>query len=306
MLSRQGASLGIALSGGRRARSRRFLARVFRWLSQPRAVLYMGKPGAYRCIVSEDGVGRRYLQFGRDSAFQSVVRPGYPQWLELEYTQGMIGGVAFVNEPRRILMVGVGGGALPMFLHAALPEAHIDAVDCDAEVLDVARRYLGFREDARLRAHQVDGRRFIEAPGPAYDVILLDAFGPRGAPRALATWEFLQAVRARLAPGGAVVCNVHRAPNPHYPEMFQTWRASFPQLHAFDARTTANRIVVGLGSTEKVSRSLLKARLTRLARAAGFNPRALMSRRFEDREVRRAALAGQALPLESALRDSTP
>ncbi|WP_342380783.1 fused MFS/spermidine synthase [Myxococcus stipitatus] len=306
MLSRQGASLGLGLDGGRRARSRRFLARVFRWLSQPRAVLYVGRPGAYRCIVSEDSGGRRYLQFGRDSAFQSVVRPGYPTRLELEYTQGMIAGVAFVNEPRRILMVGVGGGALPMFLRATFPAAHIDAVDCDAEVLDVARRYLGFREDLRLHAHLEDGRRFIETPGPAYDVILLDAFGPRGAPRALSTWEFLRAVRARLAPGGVAVSNVHRAPNPHYPEMFQTWRASFEQLHAFDARTTANRIVVGLASTEKVSRGVLKARLSRLARAAGFNARALLSCRFEDREVRRTALAGRSLPLETALRDSTP
>lgn len=306
MLSREGTSLGLVLEGGRRSRSRRYLSRVFRWFSQPRAVLYMGRPGAYRCIVSEDSGGRRYLQFGRDSAFQSVVRPGYPLRLELEYTQGMIGGVAFVSEPRRMLMVGVGGGSLPMFLRAAFPSAHIDAVDCDAEVLDVARRYLGFREDAQLHAHLEDGRRFIEAPGPAYDVILLDAFGPRGAPRALSTWEFLQAVRARLAPGGVAVSNVHRAPNPLYPEMFQTWRASFAQLHAFDARTTANRIVVGLTSTEKVPRGVLKARLARLARVAGFNARALLSSRFEDREVRRTALTARSLPLETALRDSTP
>nr|WP_255203323.1 fused MFS/spermidine synthase [Myxococcus sp. AM011] len=216
----------------------------------------------------------------------------------------MIGGVAFVANPQRILMIGVGGGSLPMFLRAALPQTHIDAVDSDAEVLQVARRYFGFREDALLHAHVADGRRFIETPGPAYDVILLDAYGPRGMPKSLATWEFLQAARARLAPEGVVVSNVHRSPNPLYPAMLQTWRASFVQLYAFDSQTTANRVFVGLTSAQRVSRGALKARAARLARAARFNLRALMSRRFEDREVRRASLEGHALPkLDLVLHD---
>ncbi|NVJ21374.1 fused MFS/spermidine synthase [Myxococcus sp. AM011] len=304
VLPRQGAPLGLSLPGGRVERSRRYLARVFRWLSQPRTVLHVGLAGSHRCIVSEDDEGRRYLQFGWDSAYQSVMGQGFPLRLELEYTQGMIGGVAFVANPQRILMIGVGGGSLPMFLRAALPQTHIDAVDSDAEVLQVARRYFGFREDALLHAHVADGRRFIETPGPAYDVILLDAYGPRGMPKSLATWEFLQAARARLAPEGVVVSNVHRSPNPLYPAMLQTWRASFVQLYAFDSQTTANRVFVGLTSAQRVSRGALKARAARLARAARFNLRALMSRRFEDREVRRASLEGHALPkLDLVLHD---
>ncbi|WP_223746537.1 MULTISPECIES: spermidine synthase [unclassified Myxococcus] len=305
VLSRSGASLGLTSPGARAARTRRTLSRVFRWLNVPRTVLYVGQPGAYRCIVSQDTEGRRYLQFGWDSAYQSVTGQGFPLQLELEYTQGMVAGVAFVAQPRRILMVGVGAGSLPMFLRAALPQVHIDAVDCDAEVLDVARRYFGLREDAQLRLHLEDGRRFIETPGPAYDVILLDAFGPRGVPRSLATWEFLRAVRSRLTPDGAVVSNVHRSPNPLYPAMLQTWRASFEQLHAFDARTTANRVFVGLTTSRKVSRGTLKARAGPLARAARFNLRGLMTRRLEDREVRRTAEQGLPWPLTAGiLRDS--
>ncbi|MFP2929625.1 spermidine synthase [Pyxidicoccus sp. 3LG] len=272
------------------------LARASRWLAHPRTVLYVGKPGGRRCIVSQDGEGRRYLQFGWDSSYQSVVGPGFPLRLELEYTQAMVAGVAFVEEPRRILMVGVGGGAIPMLLRAVLPQAHIDAVDSDPEVLDVARRFFGFREDAFLHAHVADGRRFIEAPGPAYDVILLDAFGPRGVPAPLTTQEFLQAVQARLAPGGAVVSNVHRSPNPLFPAMLQTWQSSFAQLHAFDARDTANRILVGLTHLRKVTRAELRVRAQRLERGLPFSLRAMVARRYEDRAVRRAVSEGRALP----------
>ncbi|MCP3140956.1 spermidine synthase [Pyxidicoccus xibeiensis] len=272
------------------------LSRVSRWLGTPRTVLYVGRPGGRRCIVSEDRLGRRYLQFGWDSSYQSVVGPGFPLRLELEYTQAMVAAVAFVEEPRRILMVGVGGGAIPMFLRAVLPQAHIDAVDSDAEVLEVARRYFGFREDSQLHAHVADGRRFLEAPGPAYDVILLDAYGPRGVPARLTTREFLLAAQARLAPGGAVVSNVHRAPNPLFPAMLQTWQASFAQLHAFDARETANRILVGLTHLRKVSRAELRVRAQRMERGVPFSLRAMMARRYEDRAVRRAAIEGRAPP----------
>jgi spermidine synthase len=258
----------------------RQLARVARSLTRPRTVLHVGRSEHSRFIVTRDGEGRSYLQFDWDGPYQSVVGQGFPLRLELPYTQAMAAGLAYVEAPRRILVVGVGGGALPMFLRAVLPEARIDAVEFDAGMLDVARRFFGFREDAMLQSHVADGRRFIETPGPAYDVIFLDAYGPRGIPGPLATREFLRATRARLAPGGAVVSNVVRAPNPFFHAMVRTWQASFAQLHAFDVEETANRILVALAHPERPARSLLKARAERLGRSRGvpFSLRARVAR----------------------------
>ncbi len=262
----------------------RWLARVARSLAHPRAVLHVGRSAQSRFIVTQDGQGRRYLQFDWDGPYQSVVGPGFPLRLELPYTRAVVAGLAFVEAPRRILVVGVGGGTVPMFLRAVLPQAHIDAVDTDAGMLDVARRYFGFREDTALQAHVTDGRRFIETPGPPYDGIILDAYGPRGIPGPLATREFLLATRARLARGGAVVSNVVRSPNPVFSSMVRTYRACFEQLYAFDVEETANRILVALAHPEKPSRAALKTRAERLARSRGvpFSLRALMARRLED------------------------
>jgi spermidine synthase len=261
----------------------RLLGRVAHALSHPRTVLHVGRPPEGRIIVTQDGAGRRYLQFDWEGPYQSVVGPGFPLKLELPYTRAVVAGLAFVEAPRRILVVGVGGGTVPMFLRAALPRAHIDAVDSDAGMLDVARRYFGFREDSALQAHVTDGRRFIETPGPPYDVIILDAYGPRGIPRPLATREFLLATRARLAPGGAVVGNVVRTPNPAFPAMVRTYQACFEQLYAFDVAETANRILVALAHPDKPSRAALKTRAERLARSRGipFSLRALMAHRLE-------------------------
>lgn len=245
-------------------------------------MLYEAKSPDRRFIVSQDGDGLRYLQFEPDGPYQTVVGPGFPLRLELPYARAVAAGLAFVAEPRRLLVVGVGGGSLPMFLRAVLPRAHIDAVDPDAEMVDAARRFFGFREDAALQAHVADGRRFIEASGPPYDVIILDAYGPHGIPRPLATREFLLATRARLAPGGAVVSNITWSPNPLFASMVRTFQASFEQLYAFDVRETSNFILVALPHAEPFGRAALKARAERLTRVwrIPFSLRALVARRY--------------------------
>lgn len=246
-------------------------------------VLYE-KQSPYTFItVKEDGDGRRSLLFDQTGALQSVVRPGRPLDLELPYTRVSMAGLAFVPEPKRILVIGLGGGAMPMFLRAVVPGAHIDVVDIDPDVVDVAKRFFGFREDDHLRAHVADGRRFVETAGAPYDLVFLDAYGPDSIPEHLATVEFLTAVRARLAKGGAVVGNIWEdPPNARFDSMVRTWQAGFPRLYTFDVRGSANRILVGVARPEK--RRVLEARAEKLerARSVPFDLSALVAEGYED------------------------
>ena len=253
--------------------------------SSPRTVLYE-KQSPYTFVsVTEDVEGRRYLQFDKSGALQSVVHPEQPLALALPYTRVSMVGLAFVPEPKRILVVGLGGGAMPMFLRAVVPGAHIDVVDIDPDVVNVAKRFFGFREDAHLRAHVADGRGFVEAAGPAYDLVFLDAYGPDSIPEHLATVEFLTAVRARLAQGGAVVGNVWEfPPNARFDSMVHTWQVGFLQLYTFDVRGSANRILVGLAHPEKQARATLESRAETLERAKSipFDLSELVVEGYED------------------------
>jgi spermidine synthase len=253
--------------------------------SGPRTVLYETQSPYTFISVTEDAEGRRYLQFDRTGALQSVVKPGHPLDLELPYTRVSMVGLAFVPEPKRVLVVGLGGGAMPMFLRAVLPGARIDVVDIDPDVVDVAKRYFGFREDERLRAHVADGRRFVETKGPPYDLVFLDAYGPDNIPEHLATVEFLRAVRARLAKGGVVVGNLWEdPPNPRFGGMLRTWQEVFLRVYAFDVQGSANRILVGPASAKAWSRESLEARAEKWARAKSlpFDLSALVGEGYED------------------------
>jgi spermidine synthase len=197
-----------------------------------------------------------------------VVKPGDPDHLELPYARVALVGLALCEEPRRVLVVGLGGGSLPMFLRKHYPAAHIDVAEIDPGVVDVAKQFFGFREDERTRAHVGDGRQFIENVRQPYDIIFLDAFGARDVPKHLTTQEFLLAVRRALVTSGVVVSNVWRpSANPLHDSMVRTHQEVFDELFILDVPGDVNNILLALPRKQPLNRSEL-AQLARKISAA--------------------------------------
>jgi spermidine synthase len=223
-------------------------------------------------IVTEDHKGLRTLLFERGGGRQSVVKPGDPDHLELPYARVALVGLALCEEPRRILVVGLGGGTLPMFLRAHYPAATIDVAEIDPGVVDVAKKFFGFVEDEHLRAHVGDGRQFIEKASPGdYDIIFLDAFGAREVPKHLTTREFLQAVRQALRPSGVVVSNVWRpASNPLYDSMARTYQEAFEDLFILDVPGDVNNIFLALPRRQRLGQNEVALLARKISTAKRF------------------------------------
>jgi spermidine synthase len=218
-------------------------------------------------VVTEDQEGLRTLSFERNGARQSVVKIDDPDHVELPYARAMLVSLAVVEQPARVLVIGLGGGTIPSFLHRHYPEATIDAVDIDPEVVEVAKAYFGFREDNRLRAHVLDGRQFIEQCDQPYDLIFLDAFSSDNIPRQLTTREFLHAVRRALKPEGLAVANIwSRLSNPLYDAMVNTYEDVFDQLYLLDVPGAGNIILFASPRREQIKRDDLVRRTRELTR----------------------------------------
>jgi spermidine synthase len=216
-------------------------------------VLYEKESPYNTIVVTEDSDGLRTLQFERYGARQSVVRVGDPDHLELPYVRTVLVSLALIDEPGRVLIVGLGGGTIPSFLHRHYPGAVIDVVDIDPDVVDVAGKFFGFQQDDRLRAHVLDGRKFIETRDQPYDLIILDAFGADSIPYHLATREFLEAARRALASNGVVVGNIWgRRSNALYDSMVTTYRAVFDRVELLDVVNAENVIVLALTRPEPI------------------------------------------------------
>lgn len=265
---------GASASSGRPSRFAALVALVALLLPgcASQTVIYEKVSRYSTIIVTEDQRGLRTLLFDKDDVRQSVVKPGDPDHLELPYARVALVGLAMCEEPRRILVVGLGGGTLPSFLRKHYPDAVIDAVEIDPEVVDVARKFFGFREDPRMQAHVGDGRNFIEnVRQPGYDVIFLDAFGTDSVPAHLTTEEFLQAVRRAVAPGGVVVGNLwRRSHNRLYDSMVRTYQEVFDELFILEVFGDVNNILLALPRKQRFSRSELALLARRISAAKQF------------------------------------
>lgn len=209
-------------------------------------VLYQ-KASPYSTIIVTEENGLRTLRFDDGGARQSVVKLGDPDHLELPYAKVAFTGLALCDDPRRIMIVGLGGGTLPMFLRKHYPQATIDAVDIDPDVVMVAKRFFGFREDVRMRAFVGDGREFVERFRQPYDLIFLDAFSSDSVPPHLTTQEFLRAVRRAVKPSGVVIGNIwSRYSNPQYDSMVRTYQEVFDDLYILDVPGAGNKILLAL------------------------------------------------------------
>lgn len=186
----------------------------------------------------------------------------------LEYTKLSIAGLFFVRDPKRILVIGLGGGVIPRQLHACLPDAVIDVVDIDPDVFEAARRFFCFETDKRLRVHLSDARLFVlqepdRNPGQSYELIVLDAFRSENIPLHLTSREFFQQLRAILHSTGVVVANVLVGP-PIFHSQLKTFRAVFGRTYVFLGRFARNAILISpgpdvpdLASGEAVERAAL-------------------------------------------------
>jgi spermidine synthase len=140
---------------------------------------------------------------------ESVTNLVDPDDLPLRYAQVMTIAAIYPETPKKILMLGLGGGSISTYLGRFMPEIAITTVEIDPGVITAAKSYFGLRESERMRYRAGDGRVFLHRNTELYDLILLDAYRGGYVPFHLLTREFYTLVRQRLAPGGAAAFNVH-------------------------------------------------------------------------------------------------
>ncbi|HEY5645231.1 MAG TPA: fused MFS/spermidine synthase [Pseudomonadales bacterium] len=209
------------------------------------------------------------LQFSvrTDQRNQSCMDRKAPKKMVFPYAQMMMLSLLVVPEPQRILVVGLGGGTLPVALRELYPEANIDVIEIDPAVKTVAETYFGFAEDATMRVILRDARVFTKrAAGEdtRYDLIMLDAFNGDYIPEHLMTREYLQETKDLLAPGGVLAANTF-AISRLYDHESTTYQAVFGTFYNIRSRISANRVIIAVNG-ELPDRAALSAAAGELSR----------------------------------------
>jgi spermidine synthase len=157
--------------------------------------------------VVEQPDGTRALELNEGLARHSLYRPG--SYLTGDYWDGFLTAPRTVlsRPPARLAILGNAGGTTARAYGHFFPRAAIDAVEIDAKVTQIGRRFFDMRAP-HLRTFAEDARPFLRRTGQRYDAIFVDAYRQPYIPFYLATSEFFRLCRERLRPGGVVVINV--------------------------------------------------------------------------------------------------
>lgn len=233
-----------------------------------------------RIRVRRDG-DVRMLTFVRDNgqeAVQSRIDLSAPQTLVSPYARSMFASYLYQPQPRCVLIVGLGGGAMVRFLTHHEPQAQIDAVEIDPAVVRLADEYFGVRTGGNVRVHTADAFQFVETTGDRYDLILMDAFlrpsadtDTTGVPTRLKTLDFLRRLKQTLAPGGVIAFNVNE--HDTMGDDIATVAAAFGAVAVYRSPPSVNKVIIaaegGLATDEEV-RTRVGALDARFAGALSF------------------------------------
>jgi spermidine synthase len=140
----------------------------------------------------------------------------------------------YPQDVKRVLVLGLGGGAVPLYLARFLPDATVDSVEVDPGVIEAAKKYFGLRETERFHLIEGDGRLYLNRHSEKYDIIVLDAFSGSYIPFHMMTKEFYQLVREHLAPHGVVAINILPSVK-LYDSNVRTLKLVFDNLDFFDS-----------------------------------------------------------------------
>jgi spermidine synthase len=189
-----------------------------------------------------------------------------PDDLPLRYAQVMTIATIYPEAPRRILMLGLGGGSISTYLGRFMPEAAITTVEIDPGVITAAKTYFGLRESERMRYRAGDGRVFLNRDSERYDLILVDAYRGGYVPFHLLTREFYGLVKQRLAPGGAAAFNVHDG-SKLYASTIKTLGEVFAAL---DLYPSGRGEVIAVATAAPAEAQTLERRAAALQKQHGF------------------------------------
>ena len=208
-------------------------------------VIYETETESQYAQVVEEPDGDRILQLNEGQATHSMLKPD--SYLTGRYWDGLIvfPFAALEQAPERVAILGNAAGTAARMYGHYFPEARVDGVEIDGELTEIGRKYFDL-SGPDLHTYTEDARPWLRRSDGDYDVIVVDAYRQPYIPFYLATKEFFELARDRLAPGGVVIVNVgHPEGNDDLETVLgSTMATAFPTVMR-DPLEDANTLLLG-------------------------------------------------------------
>jgi len=165
---------------------------------------------------------------------------------------------------KRVMVLGLGGGALCTYLHDQFPSIAIDGIEIDPVMVHLAKKYFGFTPHSNLQAHIADGYQFVQelasdSDRERYGCIMLDVdckdrtLGLSCPPPNFVEIGFIDSLKRCLAPGGLFLLNLVCRDQTKRNDIMSILREAFEMVQATKIKDEVNEIIKCHSSTASVT-----------------------------------------------------
>lgn len=159
-------------------------------------------------------VGNNFYRCIKTDLATDVVQSCYDVWNKKNstaYVDVLARSITMTPQlPRHILVLGLGGGSIVQLLRMRLPDAHIDAVDINPLMVDIAQKYFDLPTN-NIDVYVEDGYRFImQGSAYKYDVVIIDVYANNLIPEDFLRDVFVKHLMRAMTPLGIVAINIHK------------------------------------------------------------------------------------------------
>lgn len=220
-----------------------------------RKLVYRGKSdfGSYTIIEAKYNERPARVLYGDSNTPQSGTALDDNPELLFNYNQRLLE-IIKSRSSKKILIIGGGVLMLPIAIHSYFPHAHIDVVEIDPLLIDLAYKYFDAPHSNRLTTFVADGKNYLETSDTMYDAIVVDAFLGHDIPAHLLEHDTLELYKRHLAKDGVLAVNIISSiTNPRYDftkEVITRFEEVFTNTYVFQAdseeelRTEQNIVAV--------------------------------------------------------------
>lgn len=221
----------------------RQIGRMLEWMVESRTNVEIGKP----YLTEHEGI--LALHFDALSV-QSEMCIEQPDKLVFSYTRAMMSFLLFEPSPKRIAMIGLGGGSLAKYCYRYLPQTEITVVEINPDVIALRNEFAIPADDTRFQVLLGNGAEWVTDTTRRFDVLMVDGFDAAGLPAQLSSQQFYDDCFASLADNGIMVVNLWGS-NAHYDEYLERIHNSFAgRVVIVNADDNLNKIVLAVKNVE--------------------------------------------------------
>ena len=156
-------------------------------------------------VSEQDGVISMHIG---SITIQSSMRLDNPYHLELDYTQAMSMAALFMESPKEILCIGLGGGTMPKFFYRLFTKTKLTILELNPKVIQIAKHFFKLPISKRFNILQGDGIQYINEVDRKYDLLISDAFEDYGLPDEFCNISYFESCRNVLSKKGVFMINL--------------------------------------------------------------------------------------------------